>query len=168
VNATITDILGLFRESLAQDSAIRLNQDLDAQIPAILSDRDRLKQALINLLKNAIEAMPDGGTIQVISRMLKAPCRPAGDTEKAGHIRISVCDDGPGIDETLKNDLFKVNVTSKAGHDGLGLSIVHEAVTHLNGSIQCESTPGMGTCFHIELPAGDMESQNRTDLDSAT
>jgi signal transduction histidine kinase len=168
VNATITDILGLFRESLPKDSAIRLNQDLDTQIPGITSDRDRLKQALINLLKNAIEAMPDGGTIQVISRMLKVPSRSDGITEKAGHIRISVCDNGPGIDEAVKNDLFKVKVTSKTGHDGLGLSIVHEAVTQLNGSLLCESTLGRGTCFHIELPVGDKEPENRTDLDSAT
>ena len=168
VNATITDILGLLRESLPGDTAIVLNQDLDAHIPAIASDRNRLKQALINLLKNAIEAMPDGGTIQVISRMLEAPSRPVGNAEKAGHIKISVCDDGPGIDQAVKNDLFKVNVTSKTGHDGLGLSIVHEAVTHLKGSLLCESTPGRGTCFHIELPTGDNESENKTGLDSAT
>ena len=168
VNATITDILGLFRESLPGNTAIRLSQDLDADIPTIASDRDRLKQALINLLKNAIEAMPDGGTIQVISRMLEGPSRPVGITEKTGHIKISVCDDGPGIDEAIKNDLFRVNVTSKTGHDGLGLSIVHEAVTHIKGSLLCESTPGRGTCFHIELPTNDNESENRTALDSAT
>ena len=56
-------------------------------------------------------------------------------------------------------------MTSKTGHDGLGLSIVHEAVTHLKGSLLCESTPGRGTCFHIELPTRDNESENRTALD---
>ncbi len=168
VNATIVDILGLLREGLPGDANIVLNQNLDAHIPAIASDRNRLKQALINLLKNAIEAMPDGGTIRVISRMLEAPSRPVDNTEKASYIKISVCDDGPGIDEAIKNDLFRVNVTSKTGHDGLGLSIVNEAVTHLKGSLLCESTPGRGTCFHIELPTGDNESENRTALDSAT
>jgi signal transduction histidine kinase len=168
VNATIADILGLFRKSLPANTSIRLAQDLDALIPAIPSNRDRLKQALINLLKNAIEAMPDGGTIQVISRMLTTPPRPVGDTAIAGHVKISVCDDGPGIDEAIKNDLFNANVTSKTGHDGLGLAIVHEAVTILKGSLLCESTPGGGTCFHIELPASDNESENRTALDSAT
>lgn len=168
VNATIADILGLLRKSLPGDANIVLKQNLDAHIPAIASDRNRLKQALINLLKNAIEAMPDGGTIQVISRMLEAPSRPVGNAEKESCIKISVCDDGPGIDEAIKNDLFKVNVTSKTGHDGLGLSVVHEAVTHLNGSLLCESTPGRGTCFHIELPTGDNESENRTALDLVT
>ncbi|WP_372680385.1 HDOD domain-containing protein [Desulfosarcina sp.] len=168
VNATIADLLGLFRESLPGNANIVLKQNLDAHIPAIASDRNRLKQALINLLKNAIESMPDGGTIQVISRMLEAPSRPVGNTETARHIKISVCDDGPGIDESIKNDLFKVNVTSKTGHEGLGLSIVQEAVAHLKGNLLCESTPGRGTCFHIELPTGDNESDNRTALDSAT
>jgi signal transduction histidine kinase len=168
VNATITDILRLFRESLPGSSAIRLNQDLDTSIPAITSNRDRLKQALINLLKNAMEAMPDGGTIRVSARMLRAPSRPVGNKERAGHIKISICDDGPGIDEAIKNDLFKVNVTSKTGHDGLGLSIVHEAVTQLKGSLLCESFPGRGTCFHIELPAGDNGSEIANVLESAT
>jgi signal transduction histidine kinase len=155
VNATITDILGLFRKSLPGKTVIRLDQDLDPHIPIIASDRNRLKQALINLLKNAMEAIPDGGTIQVSTRMWRNSPRHVGDQDQAGRIKISVCDDGPGIDEGIKKDLFKPNVTSKTGHDGLGLSIVHEAVTHLKGSLLCESTLGRGTCFHIELPAGD-------------
>ncbi|MCB2145660.1 MAG: HDOD domain-containing protein [Deltaproteobacteria bacterium] len=168
VNATITDILSIFHESLPQKASIRLSPDLDAHIPVIPSDRNRLKQALINLLKNAMEAMPDGGTIHVSTRMLRSSPGHAGNQDEAGHIKISVCDDGPGIDERIKNDLFKPNVTSKTGHDGLGLSIVHEAVTRLKGSLVCESAPGRGTCFHIELPAADSGSKNGTALDSAT
>ncbi|WP_319405556.1 HDOD domain-containing protein [uncultured Desulfosarcina sp.] len=168
VNATITDILSIFHESLPKKTSIRLSSDLDAHIPVIASDRDRLKQALINLLKNAMEAMPDGGTIQVSTRMVKSSPGHIDDKEEAGHIKISVCDDGPGIDERIKNDLFKPNVTSKTGHDGLGLSIVHEAVTRLKGSLVCESAPGGGTCFHIELPAGGSGSKNGTTIDSDT
>jgi signal transduction histidine kinase len=153
VNDTITDILGLFRDSLPVTAPIRLNQDLDVNIPVITSDRNRLKQALINLLKNAMEAMPEGGTIQVTTRMLSSPSRRVAGKTAAGRVKISICDDGPGIDGGIKNDIFKSSVTSKTGHDGLGLFIVHETVTHLKGSILCESAPGRGTCFHIELPA---------------
>ena len=155
VNATITDILGLFRESLPEGTAIRLDQDLDTHLPVIVSDRNRLKQALINLLKNAMEAMPGGGTIHVSTRMLSIPPRQIGSKDEAGHIKISVCDNGPGIDEGIKNKLFKPNVTSKIGHDGLGLSIVNEAVADINGVLMCESITGRGTCFHIELPTGE-------------
>jgi signal transduction histidine kinase/HD-like signal output (HDOD) protein len=168
VNATITEILGLFRQSLSEVTAIRLVQDLDAHIPIIASDRNRLKQALINLLKNAMEAMPEGGTIQVKTRMLKAHSRHGVSKNETDRVQISVCDDGPGIDEAVKNDLFKMNVTSKPDHDGLGLSIVHEAVTSLKGSLLCESVPGRGTCFHIELPAGGNASESETEPYSAT
>jgi putative nucleotidyltransferase with HDIG domain len=167
VNATVIDTLGLFRESLPANTAIRLHQDLDRHLPLIPSDRNRLKQALINLLKNAMEAILDEGTIRVSTRMFKGSPGYVGDKGEAGQIRISVCDDGPGIDEGIKNELFKPNVTSKKGHEGLGLSIVHEAVAHLKGTLLCESTPGRGTCFHIELPAGDNGPENGTALDSA-
>jgi signal transduction histidine kinase/HD-like signal output (HDOD) protein len=168
VNATITDILGLFRKSLPAGTVIRLEQDLDTRLPAIVSDRNRLKQALINLLKNAMEAIPDGGTIHVSTSMLRAAPRQIGSKDETGHIKISVCDNGPGIDEGMKNKLFKPNVTSKTGHDGLGLSIVHEAVTYLNGFLLCESITGRGTCFHIELPTGGNASENGTESEPAT
>ncbi len=168
VNSTITEILSLFRESLPGKSTVRLNQDLDENIPFITSDRDRLKQALINLLKNAMEALPDGGIIGVSTRMLPPHSRQVDTQGETGQIKISVCDDGPGIDEGIRNDLFKPNVTSKSGHDGLGLSIVHEAVKHIKGSLLCESAPGRGTCFHIKLPIGDNGSENGPTLDSST
>jgi signal transduction histidine kinase len=155
VNATITDMLKLLRESISETTDIRLVQDLDEHLPAILSDRDRLKQALINLLKNAAEAMPEGGTIRVSTRLLKTTEQPAAGDQSGRRIKISVCDDGPGIDERIKNDLFKPHVTSKTDHNGLGLAIVEETVNHLDGVLVCESTPGEGTCFHIELPSGN-------------
>jgi putative nucleotidyltransferase with HDIG domain len=155
VNATITDMLRLIRESIPETTDIRLVQDLDENLPAIASDRDRLKQALMNLLKNATEAMPGGGTIRVSTRLLIAPEHPV-DSDHTGHrIKISVCDDGPGIDERIKNDLFKPHVTSKSDHNGLGLAIVEETLNRLHGTLACESTPGKGTCFHIELPTGN-------------
>ena len=155
VNAAIMDIITLFRNGLPEKTTIRLNQDLDARIPAIVANRNWLKQALMNLLKNAMEAMPDGGSIDVSTRIQRGIPLHADRHEAANHIKISICDDGPGIDERIENDLFKPHVTSKTDHDGLGLSIVHEAITHLSGSLVCESAPGRGTCFHIELPAGN-------------
>jgi signal transduction histidine kinase len=158
VNAVILDIVELFRDGLPPTPAIALDPDLDDSLPKIASDRNRLKQVLMNLLKNAMEAMPDGGTIQVRTRAVDRDGRPLGDSDSVRRIKISVCDDGPGVDEGIKNDLFNPHVTSKTGHDGLGLTIVHETVSHLKGSLQLESTPGLGTCFHIELPTGSNAS----------
>lgn len=168
VHATIADILSLFRESLSGKTNISLNQDFDACIPVIPTDRDLLKQTLMNLLKNAAEAMPDGGTITVNTRLLTAPPRHAGSSDKASHIKISICDDGPGIDEKIKEKIFTPYATSKTDHDGLGLSIAHEAVLHLKGSLLCESAPGRGTCFYIELPVSDNGSENAAVLNPAT
>ena len=153
VNATIKDIVSLFREGLPGDRNVRFEQDLDPGIPLVAADRNLLKQALVNLLKNATEAMPDGGTIAVRTRMLLAMTRYADGPTESQAVKISVCDDGPGIDEGLQNTLFNPHVTTKAGHDGLGLTVVKEAVGHLNGALQCESGAGRGACFHIEIPA---------------
>ena len=158
LNAVIRDLLDLFRDSLPSTVSIRLEAGLEEHLPMVTTDRDRLKQVLMNLLKNAMEAMPHGGSIQVRTRLLNRSGRPTVRPDQADLVRISVCDDGPGVDEDIKNDLFNPHVTTKTGHEGLGLAIVHEAVMHLNGSLRCESVPGRGTCFHIELPTGSEAS----------
>ena len=153
VNATIADIVALFRESLSGPTPIVLEQDLDGDIPLIPGDPNLLKQVLMNLLKNSVEAMPQGGTISVSSRRLTALTQNGGHGHPSDRVSISICDDGPGMDDRFKEQLFTPYWTSKAGHDGLGLTIVHEAVLQLQGSLRCESAPGHGTRFVIELPA---------------
>ncbi|WP_319523385.1 HDOD domain-containing protein [uncultured Desulfosarcina sp.] len=156
VNAEIKDILSMLRDSLAGKTILRFDQDLDPHLPQIDTDRDRLKQALINLLKNAMEAMPDGGTITVKTRKLHGRPRHPDRSPEKSWLKISICDDGPGINEEIQNTLFDPHVTSKNGHDGLGLAIVQEAMSDLNGFLLCESVPGRGACFHMEIPeSGD-------------
>ncbi|BBO77586.1 hypothetical protein DSCW_50030 [Desulfosarcina widdelii] len=152
VNAEIKDILNMLRNGLAGETTLRFDQDLDPRLPEIDTDRDRLKQALINLLKNAMEAMPDGGTITVKTRIIRGRPHHKDRSSEKSWFKISVCDDGPGIDEEIQNELFQPHVTSKNGHDGLGLAIVREAMADLNGFLLCESVPGRGACFHMEIP----------------
>ena len=152
VNAIVLDMLSLVQNSYAHTKAIRLNHDLDDQIPTLTADRNLLKQALLNLIKNAVEAMPDGGMVFIATRLLSDIPQKDGAVHVDGLIRISVCDDGPGIDRQVREDLFRPFVSTKRDHDGLGLSIVKEAVMQLNGSLRCEAAIGRGTCFIIELP----------------
>jgi len=153
VNAEIKDILNMLRDGQTGESALQFDQDLDPRLPEIDTNRDRLKQALINLLKNAMEAVPDGGTITVKTRRLHGrPRQPSERSSEKNWFKISVCDDGPGIDEKIQNTFFDPHVTSKQGHNGLGLAIVQEAMADLNGFLLCESVPGRGACFHIEIP----------------
>jgi signal transduction histidine kinase len=151
----IGDLLTLLRSSFSATRTIRLKQELDKRIPSIATDRNLLKQVLWNLLKNAAEAMPEEGSITINSQLISALPEHAGDDGRTGKIRISVCDDGPGIDDAIKARLFMPNVTSKSGHDGLGLAIAHEAAMQLRGSLRCESAAGRGTCFFLDLPTGE-------------
>jgi signal transduction histidine kinase len=158
VNAEIKDMLNMLRDGLTGETDLRFYQDLDPRLLKIDTDRDRLKQALINLLKNAMEAMPDGGTITVKTRRLHGrPRRSSGYPTKNSWLKISVCDDGPGIDEKIQNTLFQPHVTSKKGHNGFGLAIVQEAMADLKGFLLCESVTGRGACFHMEIPESDNE-----------
>jgi signal transduction histidine kinase len=106
----------------------------------VAANRAELRQVLINLLYNSIEAMPDGGKVSVSTAV------------EQGFVRISVADTGRGIPEELKARVFSPFFTTKAEGSGLGLVIVRRTVTNYGGRISLESTEGAGTCFTIYLP----------------
>lgn len=145
INALIFDLTRLTDQALLTHQ-VRLRTELSHAIAPIVADRDRLKQILMNLVKNAAEAMPQGGRIAIGTRddvtYQGKPC-----------IEISVQDFGPGIPETVKARLFQPGITTKHGdHAGLGLSIVHTLVREIRGEIECISSPDNGTTFRIFLP----------------
>jgi HD-like signal output (HDOD) protein/two-component sensor histidine kinase len=141
LNALLADLGRISRESLWESSRIRLQLSLDPRVPPLESDRDRLKQVFLNLLKNATEAMPSGGELGLATRLL--PGQPA-------RVEIAVRDQGPGIAEQVRSRLFEPFVSTK-DREGLGLSIVYGIVQGLGGAIRYESGPG-GTTFRVELP----------------
>jgi signal transduction histidine kinase len=104
-----------------------------------------LKQILLNLLKNAIEAVPAGGRIELIN---------AGRVRIEGHefAEISVKDSGPGIPPEVQSLLFSPVDSLKPGpHRGIGLNIVHRLVEKLEGRVSCQSSAA-GTTFTLHLP----------------
>jgi signal transduction histidine kinase len=107
--------------------------------PAVLGETERLRQVLLNLTRNAVEAMSErGGALRLAAR-------------RAGReVEISVEDDGPGFGEDLP--VFDAFFTTKAQGTGLGLAIVHRIITDHGGTIRVESRPGR-TCFTLALPA---------------
>ena len=113
------------------------------------ADETQLELALLNLVTNAIDAMPDGGTLTI-----------SGVGAEHG-VRIQVRDTGSGIDPAVLARVFDPWVTTKpAGRgNGLGLSITQEVVTRLGGTIGVASAPGEGATFTIDLPAADMSAQ---------
>jgi signal transduction histidine kinase len=118
---------------------IEFIENFPAALPLILGDADKLKQALLNLVKNAAEAMPKGGTITITGA--------ARDAE----VRLDVADTGSGIPEG--SNVFDFFQTTKSGGTGLGLVIVKQIINAHNGSISYTSTGGKGTTFHLTLPA---------------
>jgi signal transduction histidine kinase len=141
VNALLADLGRLSREPLWGGSRIRLQLALDPQVPPLESEKDRLKQVFLNLLKNAAEAMPSGGELALQSRLQPGPPR---------RIEVSVRDQGPGIAEEVRARLFEPFVSTKA-QEGLGLSIAQGILRELGGTIRFETGPG-GTTFRVELP----------------
>jgi two-component system, NtrC family, sensor histidine kinase HydH len=117
---------------------IRINADLARDVPLIELDRHRFKQVWLNLFKNAVEAMPSGGTITV--RLYGSDA----------HVCLEIEDTGTGVPEGI--DVFKPFVTTKPQGTGLGLGIVREIVSAHGGIVSYQSTPQAGAIFTISLP----------------
>jgi signal transduction histidine kinase len=109
-------------------------------IPSFAFDGEKIKQALINLVKNAIDVMPDGGTIRISTAM------------EQDRVAITVADSGPGIVEEDLPLIFEPFFSRKGAGTGLGLSITQRIVEEHHGRITVESLPGAGTTFTIQLP----------------
>lgn len=152
LNRTIGDLVGLIRKSMPQAGPVEIRLALADKVPTIVSDRDRLKQLLVNLIKNAMEAMPKGGSICVATA-------PWGLGEAGpSHVEIRVEDNGPGIPREVLARLYQQVASSKAGeHQGLGLAIVGQLVRELNGLINCRSGDD-GTRFQVLLPMTQQEA----------
>ena len=108
--------------------------------PKIQTDPTLIRRALANLVNNAIQAMPDGGTLELTAQKMEH------------EVAISVTDTGKGIPEEVKSKLFTPLVTTKAKGQGLGLAVVKRLVEALGGSITFDSELGKGTKFTITLP----------------
>jgi PAS domain S-box-containing protein len=130
----------------------RLVTDLH-DVPALLGSEQRLEQVFLNLLVNAVQALPDGRADNEIRVSLRA--------SGAGEATIEVADNGPGIPEEVRSRIFDPFFTTKpVGLGlGLGLSICHGIVTAHGGTISVESGLGRGTTFRVVLPLQAVETQ---------
>lgn len=145
LNKVIGEIVSLCRSSLAVGPGIDIRLDLSSELPDIATDGDGVKQLLLNLLKNAIEAMPNGGIVRVTTA-------PWGSGSGASHAEIAIEDNGPGIPKEILARLYQQVASTKGGqHQGIGLAIVGQLVRDLRGLINCRSS-AQGTRFQILLP----------------
>jgi len=141
LNALIQETVHLLEPSL-QEHHIQLNLDLDPGLGEIAFDTSHLRQVLLNLLKNAIEAMEGGGSLSVVSR------------SRNGDVEVEVSDTGPGIPPEDMEKLFQPFFTTKPKGSGLGLAICQRIMQAHQGEISISSAPGQGTRVRLCLPRG--------------
>jgi putative nucleotidyltransferase with HDIG domain len=145
LNSVVGNVVRLFRESKFLPQAVEITSQLPDQDCEIEGPTDTIKQILVNLIKNAVEAMPKGGRIDIA---LTGPVQHDGRR----YFALSVKDNGPGIPPQIRSKLFSPVQSAKSGSNrGIGLSIVHGLVKKLGGNIECQSN-AFGTNFEIELP----------------
>ena len=141
------DVISIFEETLQllrpqiEKQGIVIQKEFQP-LPPILMDREQMKQVILNLLLNAVQAMPKGGNLVLKGHI------PEGDR----WIRLSIQDSGVGISCEDINKLFDPFFSTKEGGMGLGLSIAHRIIDQHHGKIEVESTPGEGTLFTVWLP----------------
>ncbi len=164
INTLISDLIKITHEPLLVQSGVAAEFSLESSIPSIMTDKNGLKQVFINLIKNAVEAMPNGGNIEINTRLI-TNSQDIGfnkETDKGDQefVEIIISDSGSGIPEEIKSNLFKAFVSSKGdGHSGLGLSIAYSIIKGLKGTMSCESDEATGTTFKILLPINDRQTR---------
>ena len=137
-NAMVQDSMKLFEPQLAQ-ARIAGRMELDPQLRPVQADPEQMTRVLGNLILNAVDAMPQGGTLTVRTIAL------------AGGVRLEVSDTGQGLTPEECARLFTPYYTTKTHGTGLGLAIVQSVVSDHHGRISVESEPGKGATFRIEL-----------------
>ena len=144
MNSVLGDLLEFVRYEL-EESDIELEADLQQDLPKVQLDDKYFKQALMNIVKNALAAMPSGGTLRVKTR-----CR--GDS-----VELIVEDTGEGMSEDVREKIFEPYFTTRDFGSGIGLTLVYKVVKEHMGEISVRSEEGEGTRFILTFPVPQRE-----------
>jgi PAS domain S-box-containing protein len=156
LNEVVVGMERLLTRLIGED--IELRQQLAPQDLMVMADKSQLEQILLNLVANARDAMPKGGTIRLASESVLLQDRESlllHEFKSPGQYAVlSVTDSGLGMDETTRQRIFEPFYSTKdiGKGTGLGLAIVHGIVKQHNGDISVDSEPGQGTTFRVYLP----------------
>jgi signal transduction histidine kinase len=132
-------VIGLFESSTHIDFSVHLDEQEELFVYA---DHEQISRAMVNLIKNAIQSIPPKrkGNVQVVLE------------EKGGMAIIAISDNGTGIQEDIRQQMFQPNFTTKSSGMGLGLAIVKKIIENAKGNIWFESVLDKGTTFYVEIP----------------
>ena len=140
VSQVLEDV-ALFSRTFASRAHVQIVEKYSDTAPDVVADSEQLKQVFVNLISNAVQAMPGGGTLTIET----------GAEE--GFVFIRFSDTGPGIPDDMRDKIFDPFVSTRDDGTGLGLTIVHRIVDEHDGHIEVASEPGNGTTFTVWLPA---------------
>ena len=165
INKVIEEVIELTRprwRDLSQRQGISINVqcELEPEPSLLHSDAGELREALINLVFNAVDAMPQGGTITFVTRSISGPVsEESGASER--QLQVEVKDNGIGMDEKTRQHCLEPFFSTKAqrGGTGLGLAMVYGMIQRHDGIIEIDSAPGRGTCVRLIFPVQEKPSQ---------
>ncbi len=139
LNQLVEQVLDFF-EPTAKEKGIEVLKFLDSDLPSVLLDSDTFQSALLNLVLNAQQAMPDGGQLVLRTRMT------------SGRVALDLIDNGCGMDSKTLTRAFDAFYSTKSGGSGLGLPTTRKIIEAHEGTLHVQSDVGRGTQFTIELP----------------
>lgn len=154
LNEVIQESVDFFHLELAARK-VKIHFRPDKGLRPFLMDKERLREVFLNLIKNAMEAMPDGGDIRI------------SVTHRAKAALVRVRDEGTGIPEEVQPHIFEAYYTTKPEGSGLGLVSVYNAVAEHGGRIEVETRQGKGTTFTLMLPVREPRLQISSEEPSA-
>ena len=146
----VVDGIARILETEAKEKGVEITRNFAINLPKVWIDREQMKQVFMNLILNAIQAMKEGGSIFISTRLTSRN----GAAPSGQFLQVEVRDTGVGIPAENLDHIFDPFFTSKDEGSGLGLSISHQIVQEHGGYVTVESKVGMGTTFFVNLPIG--------------
>ncbi|HEX5400578.1 MAG TPA: ATP-binding protein [Verrucomicrobiae bacterium] len=138
-----------FMNGTFERARVKRQTHFDPAVGTVQADAEQLWQATLNLIRNSLDAMPNGGELTV------------GTWREGGQVRLRVTDTGKGMSEEQLDQVFVPFFTTKHGGTGLGLALVQQIAGEHGGQLECESTQGKGTTFTLFLPAPEKKSHGK-------
>ena len=135
----------------AEERKVRLELDVEQPVPCVMGDETAISQVLLNIVVNALHAMPNGGLCRIAAR--------AQDSDGKRWVALAVTDTGIGITKQELSRVFEPFYTTKPGGTGLGLAIAYRIMQDHGGTIQVSSAPGSGTTVVMTFPAAARQPQ---------
>ena len=149
---SILDRVLLLNEENVRQNGVVLSRMYDPSLPDITGNQDQLVQVFLNIIKNAVEAMPKGGKLTIMTRMSDLFTTVQADRRKYQLMVVKVSDTGPGIKQQHLQNIFTPFFTTKDRGVGLGLALSYQIVQEHLGTIRVESQENEGTTFSVYLP----------------